>query len=331
MSKHIYLAVLVALVLSLATTGSVFAQDSEDVIVQVSWVAAPTWAGFYTAQDEGYYTDNGMNVEVRTVFDDEGNSLDPVEEVVSGNAQFGSVSSQALLEARLDGVPVVAIAAIYQINPTGFSSLAGQNIRVPQELIGKTVSTSESSRFLLEAMLLTVGVDPVDVNIVPRTDFTLNPLINGEIDVLSTFVMNSEASLFLQGVEFNTIYPFEYGIDMYSNLIITSEEMIENNPELVQSFLEATLHGIQSAVDDPEKAGIGVAARDESLDRNEQIEGMFRSVPLLIPAGSRPGMMEPEIWQIGYDILRNQEILVGEVDLESAYTMEFLDAIYPDE
>ena len=325
MKKHFVLAVLV---IALAMTGLASAQESNEVVVQVSWVHAPTWTGFYAAQDEGFYEDNGLSVELRTVFDEEGNQRDVVAEVVSGSAQFGSVSAQELLEARLDGQPVVAIAAIYQLNPAGFSSLAEQNIRVPQDLIGKTVSTSDSSRYLLEAMLSAAGVDPADVNIVPRTDFTLNPLLNGEIDALSTFVMNSEASLSVQGVEFNTIYPFEYGIEMYSNLIITSEDMIQNDPEMVQSFLEATLHGIQSSADDPEKAGENIAARDESLNRDELVEGMFRSVPLLIPAGSRPGMMQPQIWEIGYEILVDQQVLTGEIELESAYTTQFLDAIY---
>jgi NitT/TauT family transport system substrate-binding protein len=328
MKTHLYRVALAVFLLALLTTGLASAQEGDNVVVQVSWVHAPTWTGFYAAQDEGFYTESGFDVELRTIFDDAGERRDVIAEVVSGNAQFGSVSAQELLEARAAGQPVVAIAAIYQLNPAGFSSLAEQNIRIPQDLVGKTVSTSESSRYLLEAMLEAAGVDPAEVNIVPRTDFTLNPLLNGEIDVLSTFVMNSEASLSIQGVDFNTIYPFEYGVEMYSNLIITSEDMIQNDPGMVQSFLAATLQGIQSAVDDPERAGENIAARDEELDRDELIEGMFRSVPLLNPAGSQPGMMQPEIWQIGYEILVDQGLLSDDLDVSSAYTLQFLDAIY---
>jgi len=328
MKKQFLLPVLTALIIAMLSAGFASAQETSNVVVQVSWVHAPTWTGFYAAQDDGIYIDNGMDVELRTIFDDEGERRNVVEEVVSGNAQFGSVSAQELLEARAAGQPVVAIAAIYQLNPAGFSSLAEQNIRVPQDLVGKTVSTSESSRYLLEAMLQAAGVDAAEVNIVPRTDFTLNPLLDGEIDVLSTFVMNSEASLSVQDVDFNTIYPFEYGVEMYSNLIITSEDMIQNEPDMVQTFLAATLQGIQSAVDDPERAGVNIATRDEELDQSELVEGMFRSVPLLNPAGSQPGMMQEQIWQISLDILVEQGLLSDDLDLSTAYTMQFLDAIY---
>jgi hypothetical protein len=59
---------------------------------------------------------------------------------------------------------------------------------------------------------------------------------------------------------------------------------------------------------------------------------MFRAVPLLIPSDSQPGMIDPVVMEIGYEILLDAEILEeGVIDLEDAYTMEFLDAIYADD
>lgn len=85
---------------------------ADKTILQLKWVHAYQFAGYYAAQDLGYYKAAALDVEIRSLQPGQ----DVVEEVVSGNAQFGSGTS-SLLIARQDGAPVVVLAAIYQHSP----------------------------------------------------------------------------------------------------------------------------------------------------------------------------------------------------------------------
>lgn len=316
------------LIISILAVGIVSAQD--EVIMQLSWIYNSSTSSFFLAQDQGYYEDFNLDVNIRSVFDEEGNRYDMIEEVVSGRAQFGFANQGLLLQARADGIPIVAIAAFYQRNPVTFASLEDQDIQTPQDLIGKTVSVSNNAVIMLHALFKVLDIDPSEVDIQERTDFSLDPFLDGEVDVTDMWVTNEIALLTAQGTNVNIIYPFEYGIDMYANLIFTSEDMIENNPEVVAAFLEATLMGIDDTVDDPDLAVAALMPHGDDFVLDEITEGLYRAIPLLAPTGSASGMMDPEIWEIGYEILQDEGLLEGDVDLESAYTMEFLDAIYGD-
>jgi NitT/TauT family transport system substrate-binding protein len=308
--------------------GGVAAQDSEPVVVQLNWLHDSSFAGFYMAMDEGYYAENGLDVELRLVFDEDGNFIDVIDEVVSGRAQFGIVDTATMLQARAEGIPIVAVAANFQRNPLAFVSLAESDILTPDDLVGKTVQVSEYNVFMLEALLDTYDIDPSEVNIVDRLDYSTYPLTSGDADVQDGWVTNEIAILTVQGVEFNAIYPFEYGIDMYPDVIFTSEEMVAEHPEIIQEFLESTLRGIQTAVDDTEAVVEHIITRDENLIPEELAEALTRAVPLFSPANNPPGMMEAEAWELAHEILLDTGILEDEIDIDAAYTLQFLDAIY---
>ena len=323
-SKSHYILILLVLALLISTVN---AQDGE-VTVQFNWVHDSAFVGFYIAEDEGYYADQGLDVEVKLVFDDEGNFIDSVEEVAAGRAQFGIADAGTLMQARASGVPIIGIAANFQRNPLAFISLAENDILTPDDLIGKTVEISEYNLYMFEALLSIYDIDPSEVNIVERTDYSTDPLTSGASDVQDAWVTNEIAVLSVQGVDINAIYPFEYGIDMYPDVIFTSEDMIANSPEIVAGFLEATLAGIQSAVDDVDSSVAYVLERDDTLLAEAVSESLVRAVPLFAPSGSQPGMMLPEVWEIGHEILLDAGILEGAIDISDAYTLEFLNAIY---
>ena len=177
-------------------------------------------------------------------------------------------------------------------------------------------------------MLNAAGIDPAQVNSVPRTDFSNDPLINGQVDAMDAFVVNQPVQLNQQGHQVNAIMAADYGIDVYANIIFTSEEKIANNPELIERFLRATLQGMQDAVNNPEEAANLAVQYNPELSLESEIESMRRGLPLVDPAGSRPGMMTDENWQIAHEILVQQDILAESFQIESAYTLTFLEKVY---
>lgn len=305
------------------------AAPSDQTSIRFSWIHSIEYAGFYAAEADGYYAEENLSVDLRGGgFDEDGNYLDPVTEVLDGEVDFGVMDAGVLVSARADGAPLVAIASIYQLHPIAFISLAEQGIERPQDLVGKSVDVSDNSLVVYEALLNSQGIDPSTVNMIPRTDFTTKPLVNGEVDVIDAWVTNEVVELGMEGIDINSILASDYGIEVYPNAIFTTEEMIANNPDLVERFLRATLRGTQRVVDEPEYSGRLAVDYNEELDLEKETEASFRAVSLLNPGGSKPGMMSPKAWNATQDIMLEQDLLDGPIDVETVYTLEFLDRIY---
>ncbi|HEY0602808.1 MAG TPA: ABC transporter substrate-binding protein [Herpetosiphonaceae bacterium] len=325
----------VCLLLALALTSCSSAAPPASALVpaqarvQLSWIHTIEWAGFYAAEEYGYYTDQALTVDLLAGGEDaQGNYIDPIQTVLDGRADFGVVGGAHLIQARANQAPLVAIASIYQRHPLGFTSLAEKQIATPQDLVGKTVQIAPDSRLLLEAMLTATGVDISQITIEDRTDFSIAPLVNGDADVIDSFITNEAVSLKLAGHKINNILPVDYGVEEYPNVIFTTEQMIAEHPDVVERFLRATLRGMDSAIANPQQVGQLAVRHDSSLDLAKETEAMFQSVPLLKPTGSQPGMMTAKTWQATYQILHDQGILKQPLDVKTVYTLAFLDKIY---
>lgn len=299
------------------------------VRVQLSWIHSIEWAGLYVAEEKGYYAEQRLATKLLPGGSDaQGNYIDPIGVVVAGNADFGVINGSALLQARENAVPVVAVAAIYQRHPLTFTSLAAKGIIRPQDLIGKKVLISSSSRPLFNAMLTSQGIDPAQFGSEERTDVTSAPLTTGQADVIDGWVINEVVALKQQGQAVNLILPSDYGVEEYPNIIFTTEKMIVEQPAVVEQFLHATLRGIDGVIADPNRGAMLAVQYDPTRNLATETEGIQQSLPLLNPPGSRPGMMNAETWTITERIFREQGILKKPVDSTSAFTLTFLDKIY---
>jgi NitT/TauT family transport system substrate-binding protein len=238
-------------------------------------------------------------------------------------------SADRVLLARAAGKPVVAIATIYQRSPLAFVSLAKNNITKPQDFINKkvVVDLQGTTGIIYRALLASQSINETLVKTQPRVDYTNDALLNGQADVIDAFINNQPIQLKQQGYDINVVLPSDYGIDLYANVIFTTEDMIKTQPDLVESFLRATTHGMQRAIEDPEAATRLTVARGTNLNPASEAESMRLALPLMNPAGSKPGMMTAENWRTAYRILHDQG-LVPQLDVEQAYTLTFLDKVY---
>jgi NitT/TauT family transport system substrate-binding protein len=329
----LFIAVIVGLALaglSGCSPGSAgTAAPAAQVGVQLSWLHTVEFAGFYAAIEHGYYAQENVDVQLHEGgFDEGGNYIDPVQHVLDGDVDFGIFNAEGLILARAEGKPVVAVATIFQRSPVALFSLARSGIRTPQDLVGKRVGVSfGSDDTIFTALLHTQGIDPTEVTMVPA-DPSLSALTSGEVDAQMGYVTNEPVQLRQQGYDVNLILPSDYGIDLYSNAIFTREDTIATKPDVVERFLRATLQGYEEAMSDPEHAAQLAVERNDELDPDGELASMHASLPLLRPAGSRPGMMTAESWQAAHQFLLDQNILSQAIDVSQVYDLGFLNKIY---
>ena len=114
--------------------GLVSAQDLIDVAFQSKWFPQAQFAGYFVAQSQGFYEEEGLNV---TVLD--GGNVNPTVQVASGNADFGTDWIANMLVQREQGLNVVQIAQIYQASGYRLVALNDAGIEEFADLAGRTV------------------------------------------------------------------------------------------------------------------------------------------------------------------------------------------------
>ncbi len=112
----------------------------ENIVLQLKWQHAYQFAGYYAAHVLGYYQEEGLNVKVH----EGGSSIDYVNEVLSGHAQYATGSTGILLD-RNNGKPLVALAVIFQHSPDTLLVTRHSGITSPQQLAGKRVMVDQVS------------------------------------------------------------------------------------------------------------------------------------------------------------------------------------------
>lgn len=293
------------------------------ITVQLTWTHQAQFAGLYAADQKGYYAAEGLAV----TFVEGGPGVDKLLPVLDGTAQFGIAGADELILARVQGLPVKAIAVDYRRSPVVFFSLADSGITRPQDFAGKTIRVTANLTASLHAMTTMVGVSPDQY-----TEITLPSSVeafaSGEVPVWGGFLDGLAIAAERAGYDVNIIYPDDYGVHFYGDTLWSSEDFIAQNPDIVRRFLRATLQGWTYAIEHPEETGNLVAAYAPNADIALENERMAIMLPLVNTGEDYIGWMKPEIWAAMEATLREQGMITQPLDVTRVYTLQFLQEIY---
>ena len=220
----------------------------EKVKLQLTWYHQFQFSGYYAAKLKGYYREEGLDVEIRAR---NPNQL-PVDAVLSGEADFGNSNSD-LVFLRMQGKPVVALAAIMQHSPWCLLVRADSGIKSPKDLIGKTVSMDLSYRDVEFLAMFKYEKIPTEKMHIIKCIPGVQEIINGTVDARTSYISDELYKMRLQSCEPGIIRPISYGIDFYGDTLFTSERQIREYPQRVAAFRRASLRGWQYAMDHPEE------------------------------------------------------------------------------
>ncbi len=296
----------------------------DNVIVQLKWVHQAQFVGFYVAQEQGFYADE--NIAITLV--EGGPNISIIDQVSTGQANFGVDAPEYILAARSQGKTVVAIAVIYRNNPMAFVTLANSGIVRPSDFLGHTAGVGGADGELqLVAMMKKLNLDMTQVEILPYTrDYTA--FYNGEIDIMQAYSTSGLIRMRRDGYAVNLIWPSNYGVHLYADTLLTTDQLISENPDLVERFLRATLNGWREAVENPDVAVQDTLKYVPDPDVDLQTAMMEASIPLVHTGEDQIGWMKSDVWSGMYQMLLDQDLLDRPFDVSTVYTMRFLDNIY---
>jgi PAS domain S-box-containing protein len=248
MSLRVYWPALLFLCCLLPASAAVSAPQEDILDLQLRWHHQFQFAGYYAALEKGYYQAEGLEVRLH-----EGDPAhQPVPEVLAGHAQYAEGNGEVLYQ-RLQGKPLVALAAIFQHSPSVLLTRRDSGIDSVHKLIGKKVmlmNMTEDADFL--SMLLNENVSLQQLNVIPSS-YDLDDLITGKVEAFNSYLTNEPYFLKQRNIAYNVIDPSNYRIDFYSDILFTSAAELRDHPQRVEAMRRATLKGWRYAMDHPDE------------------------------------------------------------------------------
>ena len=294
-------------------------------VVMLDWFPNTNHTGLYVALDKGWYAGEGLAVEI--VEPAEGSTL--IQVVAAGQADFAISYQEEVSHARAEDIPIVSIAAIIQHNTSGFASPRDRGIIRPKDFEGKRYGSwgSPVERVVLDVLMSCDGGDVDEVEIIDIGWADYFSVVHRDVDFAWIYYGWTGIEAGLRDMPLNIVMLNDWTDcvpDYYTPVIITSEQNISEEPELVRSFMAATARGYEFAIENPaEAADILLKYAPESNPDLVRRSQQWLS-PLYQEDAARWGEQKLEIWQRYADWMADRDLLPHHIEAEEAFTSEFL-------
>lgn len=224
-------------------TTSLYSENLKKITIQLSWFDQFQFAGYYMAKEKGFYKELGLDVEIKP-FEF---GIDIPKEVSDGKIDF-AVGRETLILERTKNRNIVALYALFQATPLILMTTKESGINTINDFSNKKIMTTidDSSEVSLKAMIISNKVKVEDLNFLKHTH-NINDLLNKNTDVISAYISKAPFQLNQKSVEYNIFDPKKFGFDMYSDMLYTSENLINRDLNAVLLFKKASLKGWEYA------------------------------------------------------------------------------------
>jgi ABC-type nitrate/sulfonate/bicarbonate transport system substrate-binding protein len=316
------LAIAGSLLITGCATDTEEAAELEKISLLLDWTPNTNYSGLYAAADQGYYHDEGLEVEIIQA------PGSVVQMVAAGQAQFGISYQEEITFARLSEIPVVSIAAIIQHNTSGFASLQEKGIESPADFEGHSYGGwgSPVEEATIRALMEKSGADFNRVDMITTGEADLLIVIEREADFAWIYYGWDGINAELKGLELNFIElrALDQALDYYTPVIITGERLIDSNPELIERFMRATEKGYQLAASDPDLAAEILLLNAPELDEELVVASQRWLAERYQGDAEVWGLQERETWEL-YALWMLEHGLIEQMpDIDEAFTNSFL-------
>ncbi len=292
------------------------------VRLPVGYIPNVQFAPIYVAIENGYFREQGLDVTIDYSMENDNTVL-----TATGDLQFAVVSGEQVLLARAQQMPVVYVMAWYQQYPVGIVAKAAAGINTVADLRGRSIGLPGlygASYIGAIALLDSAGLKESDVTLESIGFTQVESLAADRVEAAVVYVANEPVQLERMGEEI-TLLPVGGAVDLVANGIITNEQTLADEPELVRGMVTAMLKGMKYTTDHPENAYEISKKYVENLaeaDQEVQMQVLLNSIALW--QGERMGYSEPAAWANMQRILLKMGLLETELELDQAYDNRFI-------
>ena len=289
---------------------------------QLQWTPQAQFAGYFAANDKGYYDEMGLTVEML----DGGPTIAPQQVVAAKDGpELGEGWVPKVLVANEEGADLVNIAQVFQRSGTLEVSWKDSNITSPTDWKGKKIGAwGFGNEFEVTAAARKAGLADTDYEKVTQ-DFNMDLLLNRDIDAAEAMTYNELAQLLekknpdtgkLYSLDDLNILSFnDIGTAMLQDHVIARKSWLEDktngvsNEQIATCFLRASFKGWIYCRDNPDDCVDITLNQGTILGKGHQAWMMNEINALVWPSPNGIGILDPKLWQQTVDISKAFKIL----------------------
>lgn len=298
-------------------------EELEKITVTLDWTPNTNHTGLYVAKDKGFFEEVGLEVEI---IQPSGGTAEQL--VASDKADFGVSYQEQVTLARVEDIPIVSLAAVIQHNTSGFASFKDKGIEDPKDFEGKKYGGwgSPIEQATLKVLMEKDGGDVNEVDIITSGDTDFFVASERDIDFAWIFEAWTGIEAQLRGIELNYIDlgKEDENLDYYTPVIITNEDKIQNNSDLISRFMKATAKGYEFTIENHNEAAQilldNAPELDEDLVRASQewLSSRYQA------DAEKWGLQKREVWDNYTNWLFERDLIEKNIDTTKAFTNDFL-------
>lgn len=249
---------LLALAVTLAGCGTAASTTrlppaQQAVTLALDWTPNTNHTGIYVAMQKGYYAQQGINLKLTPY----SSSVYPEQLVAQGQADFAISFPEAVTQFRAQGLPLVSVASVISSNTSALISLKGRGLDSVASLAGRRYAgfgTSYEQPVISQVLSCGGASSPSFQNITTTLD-PVEALKSGQFDFAWVYQGWEVIQAQREGLQLNIFPLIDYCVPNYSSpVIVTSQQTIQQKPDMIKRFLAATAQGYQYAIAHPKDA-----------------------------------------------------------------------------
>ena len=315
------LGCLLMLLLLTGCTGGNSSPDqsgNQKVTLALNWLPEAEHGGFYAALLNGEYAAAGLDVEILPG----GPDTPVIQRVGTRRVTFGIANGDRIALGQHQGAKVIGLMAPMQNSPRCIMVHEASGIENFQQLKNVTLAMSDAPAFsyYLKANLPLEGVRVV------RSTGSVAQYLRDPKYAQQAYVFSEPIVARREGVPTRCLMVSDLGFNPYSSVLITHTGLLEDNPELVQKFVTASIAGWRSYLENPDAVHAHLQTLNPEMTRDVLDAGYTELKKLCLGnANQFTGQMTLERWQTLTQQLEQLELLeIGKVTPDALFTTRFL-------
>jgi NitT/TauT family transport system substrate-binding protein len=309
-------------------TSLAFARDAtavDAVSFGTDWKAEAEHGGYYQAIATGIYRQYGLDVSLRQG----GPQVNHAQLLAAGRLDFNlAPNSFVPLNFVHENIPTVAVAAIFQKDPSVLIAHPGQGNDSLAALKGKPIMIGSDTR-IGSWIFLKSKFGYTDDQIRPYT-FSVAPFLADPKAVQQGYLSSEPFTIESQGVKPVVLLLANAGYSSYGSLIQTSDKLVQEKPDLVQRFVDASIEGWYSYLyGDPAPANALIKRDNPEMTDALLAYGIAKIKDYgIVDSGSAKingiGAMTEPRWHDFFETMANASVYPKDLDFRKAFTLRFV-------